>query len=92
MALQKSIENESGIDVTYWRITVVTIDDLNGKAEVQLWGWITEAKRRNGNAHACVMQYILTEEELPGMNIGVNKVKLYDIIKKKLEFLDSIDV
>jgi hypothetical protein len=59
MALKKSVENDMGSTVEYWRVMPqITVDFSSGTAVAQLAVWVTEAARRAdkrcGNLHECL--------------------------------------
>lgn len=91
MAIDKDIENESGVSVRYWRPTIINIDDLNGRMEVQMWGWKNQAARLAGKSHISIKTYTFNSETFPNMKVSTTKSEIYAEIKKQTEFTDAVD-
>lgn len=91
MAIDKDIENESGVSVRYWRPTIINIDDLNGRMEVQMWGWKNQAARLAGKSHISIKTFIFDDVTFPNMKVSTTKAEIYTEVKKQTEFIDAVD-
>jgi hypothetical protein len=89
MALQKAIDTEFGVQATYWNIGAYAEDFKGSGGEVTMYGYLDQASKQAGKQPLSAGKINLTGVEYMA---DANRANLYEIIKNKPEFEDSIDV
>lgn len=87
MALLKTFEQENGVQISYWKITLFTYFKTKNEVEVFLSGYINQDARENNKTPVKVERYKfhLTSNEV---QIG----DLYNLIKNLPIFENAEDV
>lgn len=89
MALEKALATDFGVDAVYWNIGAVQEDFKGAATEITLYGYTSEAARRENKQPVAATKFILTGENYQA---GANRADLYAIIKTtRSEFLDCRD-
>jgi hypothetical protein len=99
MALQKTIINNQGINVTYWHINVLQIRHKEKHVTINLAGYIDQAKRDAGYNPVTNYKYQIwpdTYDTVFGPTIldseGNPLHVAYDWLKANTEFSDAVDI
>ena len=96
MAFGLTIADDTGVDVTYWRVTDMRFNALTGKVRVIVSGYLDEATRNDGKLPVSqkisqfnLLSYDLTVDGQPCSNV---KEFLYDQLKQLDEWVDASDL
>lgn len=78
MAISKTIElNDTGVSVSYWRITAVQIDHQSGICDFNIHGYISQEAREHGKSPLPVIQCRVT-----AIDLGIDS--LHELATKNL--------
>ena len=81
MALQKDIETQYGVTLSYWKITRMNIEWHNKIAEVFLAGWPSQQVRDNGVEPLEYKSFMFKHNDWPFTFDGNNLTEAYNRMK-----------
>lgn len=86
MALEVSIEGETGASAVYWRVIEVNLNYFAGVGAVALAGYVSEATRQAGKRPLDARQFPIQGEAFLAFSVGALDLKnpvaaAYDFIK-----------
>ena len=91
MALNISIENDSGVPAVYWNIGAIQQDFKNAAdmADITVYGYISEDARRANKQPLSAKQYRMPVQD--GVSIDVVRAAAYGYLKQQPDFADATD-
>lgn len=81
MALQKEIETQYGVTLSYWKVTRLNIEWHNKIAEVFLAGWPSQQVRDNGVEPLEYKSFMFKHNDWPFTFDGNNLTEAYNRMK-----------
>ncbi len=81
MALNKTIQSQYGVDLTYWKCTRLNIDWLNKIGEIFLGGWPNQQARINGVEALEYKSFVFRYDDWPFTPNGYNITEAYERLK-----------
>lgn len=92
MALQKSIDTQSGVSATYWRITNIVYDMLTRSIYLNLSGYFSQETRQENKDSLRTNFYIVSVAADKTFE-DYTRAFLYDYLKSiDSSFTDALDV
>ena len=93
MALEKSVENSQGVDVTYWKITMINRNIIFKQVTIELYGYVSEETRLSGKDSVESRHITISCDEYDaGFTAECGEVShAYMAVKQVEEFKDAID-
>ena len=88
MAIRVEIETDFGVTAEYWNIGAVQEDFKGRGTEVTFYGYASKEARDNGSQPLSAGKIQLVGEDYVP---GADRAQLYEIIKQKPEFANSVD-
>lgn len=94
MALQKSIESDSGADATYWKISIADIEAARHTARITIEGFKDKEARTGGKRALTTKMFSIDGDAYAKavMDAGGILTGLYDCLKQDDFFAGSTDV
>jgi hypothetical protein len=81
MALQKNIDTQYGITLSYWKVVRFNIDWHNKEGEVTIAGWLNHDVRQNGAEALGYKHFQFFKNNWPFTLDGNNITELYERLK-----------
>ena len=81
MALQKDIETQYGVTLSYWKVTRLNIEWHNKISEVFLAGWPSQQVRDNGVEPFEYKSFVFRHDDWPFTVDGYNVTEAYERLK-----------
>jgi len=81
MALQKDIESQYGVTLSYWKVTRLNIEWHEKIAEVFMAGWLNQQIRENGVQPLEYKSFVFRHNDWPFTFDGNNVSESYDRLK-----------
>ena len=85
MALQKDIETQYGVTLSYWKVTRLNIEWHNKIAEVFLAGWPSQQVRDNGVEPLEYKSFVFRHDDWPFTFDGNNVSEAYERMKLTMQ-------
>jgi hypothetical protein len=85
MALQKNIETQYGVTLSYWKVTRLNIEWHNKIAEVFLAGWPSQQVRDNGVEPLEYKSFVFRHDDWPFTFDGNNVSEAYERMKLPMQ-------
>lgn len=85
MALQKDIETQYGVALSYWKVTRLNIEWHNKIAEVFLAGWPSQQVRDNGVEPLEYKSFVFRYDDWPFTFEGNNVSEAYERMKLPMQ-------
>jgi len=85
MALQKDIETQYGVTLSYWKVTRLNIEWHNKIAEVFLAGWPSQQVRDNGVEPLEYKSFVFRYDDWPFTFDGNNVSEAYERMKLPMQ-------
>jgi hypothetical protein len=81
MALQKNLETQYGVTLSYWKVTRLNIEWHQKIAEVFLAGWPSQQNRENGIEPLEYKSFVFRHDDWPFTTNGYNITEAYERLK-----------
>ncbi len=89
MALQKNIESQYGVILSYWKVTRLNIEWHEKIAEVFMAGWPNQQTRENGVQPLEYRSFVFRHDDWPFTFDGNNVSEAYDRLKQPIEVMQT---
>lgn len=92
MALNKQIGTIYGIAASYWKITDISLNSIDGTAHIVISGYYDQSCRVNGSSPMRQIEYNATAEQVQTyFPTGLDIAQIYMFIKAQTEFVFAED-
>lgn len=92
MALSKQIGTVYGVAASYWKITDISLNSLDGTAHIVVSGYYDQSTRMSGNQSMKQLEYNATAEQVQTyFPTGLDIAQIYLFIKAQSEFIFAED-
>lgn len=92
MALAKQIGTVYGVSASYWKITDVSLNSIDGTAHIVISGYYDQSTRIAGNQYMKQFEYNATAEQVQAyFPSGLDIAQIYLFIKAQSEFVFAED-